>query len=57
MSVIGPGLSTEEYAVRLYALMRDAERRGADVIVALVPADDGLGAAVRDRLMRAAGLG
>ena len=57
VSVIGPGLSTEEYAVRLYALMRDAERRGADVIVALVPADDGLGAAVRDRLMRAAGLG
>jgi L-threonylcarbamoyladenylate synthase len=55
--VIGPGLRTEEYASRLYALMRDAERSGADVIVALVPATDGLGAAVRDRLTRAAGLG
>lgn len=55
--VIGPGLRTEEYAARLYALMRDAERSGAEVIVALVPPEDGLGAAVRDRLTRAAGRG
>lgn len=47
---------TEEYARVLYARLRDADAPGVDVILAPVPDDDGgMGAAVRDRLQRAAG--
>ncbi|MFM8794008.1 MAG: L-threonylcarbamoyladenylate synthase [Acidimicrobiales bacterium] len=51
---IGAGLDPSQYASRLYALLRSAEKSGADVIVALVPSGEGLAAAVRDRLMKAA---
>jgi L-threonylcarbamoyladenylate synthase len=45
----------EEYARVLYARLRQADAPGVDVIVATVPEDDGsIGAAVRDRLRRAA---
>jgi L-threonylcarbamoyladenylate synthase len=44
-----------EYARVLYARLRDADAPDVDVILAIVPADDGsIGAAVRDRLARAA---
>jgi len=44
-----------EYARVLYARLRDADARHVDVILATVPEDDGsIGAAVRDRLERAA---
>jgi L-threonylcarbamoyladenylate synthase len=44
-----------EYARLLYARLRDADARHVDVILATVPEDDGsIGAAVRDRLERAA---
>jgi ketol-acid reductoisomerase len=45
-----------EYARVLYARLRELDGRGVDVILAVAPADaGGLGAAVADRLRRAAG--
>ena len=57
VSEIGPGLGALEYATGLYGMLRDAEKAGAEVIVALLPAGDGIAAAVRDRLTKAAGRG
>jgi L-threonylcarbamoyladenylate synthase len=52
---LGAPADNEEYARVLYARLRDADATGADVIVAVEPDDDGgFGAAVRDRLERAA---
>lgn len=48
----GPDETT--YACRLYSLLREADRFGADVVVAVLPRPGGLGGAVRDRLRRAA---
>ncbi|QGG96089.1 L-threonylcarbamoyladenylate synthase [Actinomarinicola tropica] len=42
------------YARVLYARLREADRRGVDVLVVVPPPGDGIGAAVRDRLRRAA---
>lgn len=44
-------------AAHLYARLRDADASGADVVLAVLPAEDGLGAAVADRLRRAAAAG
>jgi L-threonylcarbamoyladenylate synthase len=54
--VAGPaaGLDADEYARALYAALREADDRGWDVVVAVLPADEGLGAAIADRLRRAA---
>jgi L-threonylcarbamoyladenylate synthase len=41
-------------AARLFAGLRELDARGADVIVCPVPAADGIGDAVRDRLFKAA---
>lgn len=49
-----PAAGAEGYARDLYRLLRDADRRGAEVIVAVPPAPAGLGLAVADRLRRAA---
>ncbi len=44
-----------DYARVLYDRLRELDRRGVDVILAVAPADtDGIGAAVADRLRRAA---
>jgi L-threonylcarbamoyladenylate synthase len=43
------------YARVLYARLREVDRRGVDVLLAVPPPDTGVGAAVRDRLRRAAG--
>ncbi|MEO1061543.1 MAG: L-threonylcarbamoyladenylate synthase [Actinomycetota bacterium] len=43
-----------EVARTLYARLREADRLGLDVLVAVVPAERGLGRAVADRLRRAA---
>jgi L-threonylcarbamoyladenylate synthase len=45
----------DELAPRLYAQMRAADADGIEVLVAALPADVGLGAAVADRLRKAAG--
>lgn len=42
------------FARVLYASLRDADARGADLILAAPPPESGLGLAVRDRLSRAA---
>lgn len=42
------------YARSLYAWLRDADDRGVDVVVAVLPRAEGLGHAVRDRLTKAA---
>jgi L-threonylcarbamoyladenylate synthase len=43
-----------EYAQHLYADLRTADQRGTEVIVAVLPPAEGLGHAIRDRLMKAA---
>jgi L-threonylcarbamoyladenylate synthase len=47
--------SINEYARGLFSALRDLESTGASAIVAELPADVGLGSAVRNRLLRAAG--
>ncbi len=47
----------EQYARTLFAQMRDADSRNIDVILCIMPPPDGIGFAVRDRLLRAAGIG
>jgi len=47
--------SAEEYARVLYARLREADRLGLDVLLAVPPREEGVGAAVADRLRRAAG--
>lgn len=47
--------SVEAYAHGLYAALREADRAGIEVVVAVVPGPEGLAAAVTDRLMRASG--
>jgi L-threonylcarbamoyladenylate synthase len=41
-------------ARQLYELLRDADRRGVDLLVIIQPSSDGIGEAVRDRLQKAA---
>jgi L-threonylcarbamoyladenylate synthase len=47
----------DEQARQLYQRLREADRIGLDVLIAVPPSDVGLGHALRDRLWRAAGLG
>jgi L-threonylcarbamoyladenylate synthase len=55
VAVIDAPGDVTEYARVLYARLRDADAPHVDVIVAILPEDDGsIGAAVRDRLERAA---
>ena len=51
------GSAPDEQARHLYQRLRDADRMGLDVLIAVPPADSGVGHALRDRLWRAAGLG
>ncbi len=53
--VVGIAGDVDDYAHSLYAWLRAADAHGLDVVVAVPPADDGIGAAVADRLRRAAG--
>jgi L-threonylcarbamoyladenylate synthase len=55
VAVLGVPRDGEEYAHDLYRMLRDADRRGLDRVVALLPGPEGLGAAVADRLRRASG--
>jgi L-threonylcarbamoyladenylate synthase len=49
--------NADEYARVLYARLREVDRRGIDVLLTVPPPDTGVGAAVADRLRRAAGRG
>ncbi|MEO6125135.1 MAG: Sua5 family C-terminal domain-containing protein [Ilumatobacteraceae bacterium] len=44
-------------ARQLYGWLRDADERGLDTLVAVLPPPVGLGHAIRDRLLKAAGKG
>lgn len=52
--VLGRPADEAAYAHDLYALLREADARGLEVVLAVPPAARGLGVAVRDRLRRAA---
>jgi hypothetical protein len=52
--VLEPPDDVDEYAQVLYARLRDADRRLLDVVLAVPPRDQGIGAAIGDRLARAA---
>jgi len=55
VGVLDAPRDTTEYARVLYRRLRELDARGVDVILAVAPADiDGIGAAVVDRLRRAA---
>jgi L-threonylcarbamoyladenylate synthase len=47
--------NNDALAHSLYSLLRQADELGCDAVVASVPAEDGVGAAIADRLRRAAG--
>lgn len=46
--------SVDTYAQHLYQWLRDADGRGVEVLIAILPPPEGLGEAVRDRLTKAA---
>src|SRR5262249_9151588 len=52
--VLDPGPDAEAYARHLYEWLRDADGRGVDVLVVVPPPDEGIGAAVNERLRKAA---
>jgi len=49
-----PAGGAQAYAKCLYQRLREADRRGLDVLLAVAPPETGIGAAVADRLRRAA---
>jgi L-threonylcarbamoyladenylate synthase len=53
--VLGSPRDVDEYAHGLYRWLRDADAAHLDVVLAVMPDDAGVGAAVADRLRRAAG--
>ncbi len=55
VDVLDVPADSEAYARSLYRSLREADARGVDVVLAVPPVAAGLGAAVADRLRRAAG--
>jgi len=51
--VIGVGTDAVSYAQHLYQWLRDADLTGRTAVVALMPPAEGLGHAIRDRLVKA----
>lgn len=54
-AVVAVPTSTAAYARGLYGFLRELDRQRCDVIVASLPAEEGLGSAIANRLRRAAG--
>ncbi|WP_328808180.1 L-threonylcarbamoyladenylate synthase [Nonomuraea antri] len=54
-AVVALPASTAAYARELYGFLRELDQRGCDLIVASLPPEQGLGAAIANRLRRAAG--
>ncbi len=52
--VLDPGPDVAGYAHHLYEWLRDADAQGLDVLIVVPPPDVGLGAAVNERLRKAA---
>jgi L-threonylcarbamoyladenylate synthase len=57
LDVLGSPADAPDYARVLYARLREADERDLDVLLAVAPPADGIGAAVTDRLTRAAASG
>jgi L-threonylcarbamoyladenylate synthase len=57
LEVLSPPVDVAEYARVLYARLREADDRGLDVLLVVAPPAEGIGAAVTDRLTRAASSG
>jgi L-threonylcarbamoyladenylate synthase len=57
VELVGAPADADEYARVLYESLRGADARGLAVLVVVPPAEIGIGAAVADRLRRAAGRG
>jgi L-threonylcarbamoyladenylate synthase len=54
LDALPPAGGPQAYAKCLYQRLREADRRGLDVLLAVPPPETGIGAAVADRLRRAA---
>src|SRR5439155_227869 len=54
LEALPPAGGPQAYAQCLYQRLREADRRGLDVLLAVPPPETGIGAAVADRLRRAA---
>lgn len=52
--VLDPPTDSDDYARVLYERLREADRRSLDVLVVVAPPEEGIGAAVADRLRRSA---
>ena len=57
VEILAPPADADEYARVLYARLREADARGLDDLLVVAPPAVGLGAAVADRLTRAAAAG
>ena len=55
VDVVGVPADSDAYARSLYGYLRAADARDLDVLLAVAPPAPGVGAAVADRLRRAAG--
>ncbi len=55
VTILDPPRDVDEYARMLYARLREVDRRGIDVLLAVPPPETGIGTAVADRLRRASG--
>jgi L-threonylcarbamoyladenylate synthase len=57
VGVLDTATTIERLAQTVFAQLRDLDTQGVEMILCLLPAPQGLGLAVRDRLLRAAGKG
>jgi L-threonylcarbamoyladenylate synthase len=57
LDVLNSPRDAHEYARVLYARLREADERDLDIVLVVAPPPDGIGAAVADRLARAAASG
>ena len=57
LEVLLAPVDPHDYARVLYSRLREADERGLDVLLAVAPPPEGIGAAVTDRLTRAAASG
>lgn len=52
--ILYAGKTNKEYASRLFALLRECDKQNADIVFAETDGEDGIGAAVRNRIYKAA---
>ena len=57
VGVLDTTTTIERLAQTVFAQLRDLDTQGMEVVLCLLPVPQGLGLAVRDRLLRAAGKG